>query len=67
MKQILLMITSTQMNVHLQVTLEGWSTTFEASNECFLHLLLLLKRFIISVNTYTNVTCKILSSHNKAI
>ena len=34
-----------------------------SSNRCFLHS----KIFIVSDNTGTKVTCKILSSHNKAI
>ena len=48
------------------ITFKGFSTTFEALNECFLHLLL-SKIFIVSDNTCTKVTCKIPSSHNKAI
>ena len=54
--------------VHYKYVLNecGLSTTFKALNEFFLHLLL-SKLFIVSDNTCTKVTCKILFSHKAHI
>ena len=52
------------------MSFEGLSTIFEASNECFLQYkftYFLSQIFNVRDNTCTKVTCKILSSHNKAI